>query len=89
MMPTNVLFPSIQMMECLGVHNEFQMDIYDNKICMIYFAKEMSQYISMKTSVNDKIKEDKHQQGKKTWWKVCWFQIINERKNQCREVKAI
>ena len=27
MMPTNVLFPSIQMMECLGVHDEFQMDI--------------------------------------------------------------
>ena len=27
MMPANVLFPSIKMMECLGVHNEFQMDI--------------------------------------------------------------
>ena len=27
MMPANVLFPSIQMMECLGVHDEFQMDI--------------------------------------------------------------
>ena len=26
MMPANVLFPSIQMTKCLGVHDEFQMD---------------------------------------------------------------
>ena len=40
MMPANVLFPSIKMMECLGVHNEFQMDIRQEAMHDLFWKRD-------------------------------------------------
>ena len=36
----DVLFPSIQMMECLGVHNEFQMDIRQEAMNDLFWKRD-------------------------------------------------
>ena len=63
MMPENVLFPSIHMMECLGIHENVL--IYKKGLCMIYFGREMRQYVIMKNFVKSVIKEIKNWQRKK------------------------
>ena len=44
MMPANVLFPSIQMMECLGVHDEFQMDIRKEAMHDLFWKRDEAIY---------------------------------------------
>ena len=40
MMPANILFRSIQMMECLGMHNEFQMDIRQEAMNDLFWKRD-------------------------------------------------
>ena len=40
MISANVLFPSIQMMECLGMHNEFQMDIRQEAMHDLFWKRD-------------------------------------------------
>ena len=40
MMPANVLFPSIQIMECLGVHDEFQMDVQKEAMHDLFWKRD-------------------------------------------------
>ena len=75
MMRVNLLFPSIQMMKCLRVQDEFQMDIWQEAMSDLFWKRDDA--ICLYEELCERW--DKRSQAlarRRTWWKVCWSQCI-------------